>query len=39
MKDMPARQRFEISADRAPKDVVLDPNTWMMMDPPKFVAR
>jgi len=34
-----ARQRFELSADRAPRDVVLDPNTWMMMDPPKFVAR
>ena len=34
-----ARQRFEISADRAPRDVVLDPNTWIMMDPPKFVAR
>jgi aminopeptidase N len=34
-----ARQRFEIPADRAPKDLTLDPNTWVMMDPPKFVAR
>jgi len=34
-----ARQRFEIPADRAPKSVTLDPNTWVMMDPPKFVAR
>ncbi len=31
-----ATQRFEISADRAPTDVVLDPNTWMLMEPPKF---
>jgi aminopeptidase N len=34
-----ARQRFEIPADRAPKELTLDPNTWVMMDPPKFVAR
>ena len=34
-----AKQRFEIPADKAPKDVVLDPNTWIMMDPPRFVAR
>jgi aminopeptidase N len=32
------RQRFEIAADRAPKDVVLDPNVWMLMDA-KFVKR
>ena len=32
------RQRFEITADRAPKDVVLDPNVWMLMDA-KFVRR
>jgi len=34
-----ARQRFEIPADKAPKEVTLDPNTWVMMDPPKFAAR
>jgi len=34
-----ASQRFEIPADRAPKDVTLDPNAWVLMDPPKFVAR
>jgi aminopeptidase N len=34
-----ARQRFEIAADRAPRDVQLDPNSWVMMDPPKFAAR
>ena len=34
-----AKQRFEIPADKAPRDVVLDPNTWVMMDPPKFVSR
>ena len=32
-------QRFEISADRAPSDVVLDPNTWMLMQPPKVERR
>ena len=31
------KQRFEIVTDRPPKDVVLDPNTWMLMDPPTFV--
>ena len=30
------KQHFEIAADKAPKDVVLDPNTWVLMDPPKF---
>jgi aminopeptidase N len=34
-----ARQRFEIAADKAPREIILDPNTWIMMDPPKFVAR
>lgn len=34
-----ARQRFVIPAARAPKALVLDPNTWIMMEPPKFVAR
>jgi hypothetical protein len=34
-----ASQRFEIAADRAPSDVVLDPNTWMLMEPPKFSRR
>jgi aminopeptidase N len=32
------RQRFEIAADRAPKDVTLDPNVWMLMEA-KFVKR
>jgi aminopeptidase N len=32
-------QRFEIAADRAPAEVVLDPNTWMLMEPPKFSRR
>ena len=32
-------QRFELAADRAPSDVVLDPNTWMLMEPPKFSRR
>ena len=31
------KQRFEFPSDKAPKDVVLDPNTWVLMDPPKFV--
>jgi len=34
-----ASQRFEIAADRAPSDVALDPNTWMLMEPPKFSRR
>jgi aminopeptidase N len=32
-------QRFEIAADRAPSDLTLDPNTWMLMEPPKFSRR
>ncbi len=31
-------QRFEIASDRAPKDVTLDPNVWMLMEA-KFVRR
>lgn len=34
-----ASQQFEIAADRAPSGVVLDPNTWMLMEPPKFSRR
>ena len=34
-----ASQRFEIDADGAPSDVVLDPNTWMLMEAPKFDRR
>ena len=32
-----AKQRFEVAVDKAPKDVILDPNSWMLMDPPTFV--
>ena len=32
-------QRFEITADGPPADVVLDPNSWMLMEPPKFGRR
>ena len=34
-----ASQRFEIAADRAPADALLDPNTWMLMEPPRFTRR
>ncbi len=34
-----ASQRFEIAAESAPSDIVLDPNTWMLMEPPKFGRR
>ncbi len=34
-----AKQRFEIAAEKAPKSLMLDPNSWIMMEPPKFVAR
>lgn len=34
-----AKQRFEISADAAPRDVVLDPNTWILMESPRFRKR
>lgn len=30
-------QRFTIPAAVAPRDVVLDPNTWLLMDPPRVV--
>ncbi len=32
------KQRFEIPADHAPRDVTLDPNVWMLMEA-KFVKR
>ena len=32
-----ATQRFEIPGDKAPRDVILDPSTWTLMDPPLFV--
>jgi aminopeptidase N len=32
------KQQFEIASDRAPKDVALDPNVWMLMES-KFVKR
>ena len=31
------KQRFELTSDRAPKDVLLDPNTTVLMDVPIFV--
>jgi aminopeptidase N len=34
-----AKQRFEITAETAPKALILDPNSWIMMELPKFVAR
>jgi aminopeptidase N len=34
-----SRQHFEIPATVAPRDVILDPNTWMLMDPPRFSKR
>lgn len=33
-----ARQRFEIPADAAPRDVTLDPNVWILMEA-KFARR
>jgi aminopeptidase N len=30
------KQRFEISADAPPRGVTLDPNSWVLMAPPKF---
>jgi len=32
-----AKQRFELPSDRAPKDVLLDPTTAVLMDVPIFV--
>ncbi len=34
-----ANQRFAIPVTSAPRDVVLDPNTWLLMDPPQVVRR
>lgn len=34
-----SRQHFEIPAAAAPRDVMLDPNTWLLMQPPKFTKR
>ncbi|HEY8311027.1 MAG TPA: hypothetical protein VIG47_10755, partial [Gemmatimonadaceae bacterium] len=34
-----SKQHFEIPVAKAPRDVVLDPNTWMLMQPPKFTKR
>jgi aminopeptidase N len=31
--------RFTIAADTAPADLVLDPNTWVLMEPPVFSRR
>jgi aminopeptidase N len=31
--------RFTIAADTSPADVVLDPNTWVLMEPPVFSRR
>ena len=33
------KQHFEIPAASAPRDVILDPDTWMLMQPPKFSRR
>jgi aminopeptidase N len=32
-------QRFEINEARAPREVVLDPGTWVLMEPPAFRKR
>jgi aminopeptidase N len=34
-----ARQRLTIPATTAPREVVLDPDTWLLMDPPRVVQR
>lgn len=34
-----ARQRFTIPAATTPREVVLDPDTWLLMDPPRVVRR
>jgi aminopeptidase N len=36
---MQVTQRFEVAADQPPSEVVLDPNTWMLMEPPKLSRR
>ena len=33
------RARFTFAADAEPSDVVLDPNTWVLMETPTFVKR
>ncbi len=33
------RQHFAVPAATEPRDVVLDPNTWMLMQPPSFAKR
>ncbi len=32
-------QHFQIPVASEPRDVVLDPNTWLLMQPPKFTRR
>ncbi len=34
-----AKQRFAIPVTSAPKDLVLDPGTWLLMEPPQIVRR
>lgn len=34
-----SKQHFEIPAEKAPRDVILDPDTWMLMQPPSFSRR
>ncbi len=34
-----AKQRITIPSASAPRDVVLDPNTWLLMDPPRVVRQ
>lgn len=34
-----ATQRITIPAADVPRDVVLDPNTWLLMDPPQLMRR
>jgi aminopeptidase N len=34
-----ATQHFEIPVASPPRDIVLDPNTWILMQPPKFTKR
>jgi len=38
--DLTGREaRFTIAADAEPQSVVLDPNTWLLMEPPQFTKR
>ncbi|MEO7103000.1 MAG: M1 family aminopeptidase [Gemmatimonadaceae bacterium] len=34
-----SRQHFEIPSAVAPRNVILDPNTWLLMQPPRFTKR